>query len=258
MRRKTKNVVIFVLLFLCTFLPPITSKPFHPQEISLVIGEVITQTSVAYLWLSPLVHVSTLVLLFLLYKYGKKIGRVADLFFGLLFLFFAFGQHIAVIERYGLAIVTGNLVMISVVGLFWIAEAFRPKNEYVFQRLPAWRYWVVPFAFFAFWFPVTDTTPDFNPILLLTSAYGVAFCPTTPVIIALLTLIYPRVNIGLLRVTSFVGLLIGLFNAMSLFTMPGYNLWIFTLHIPLIVISLYGLIIPTLLTEENAEKAHAD
>jgi hypothetical protein len=61
-----------------------------------------------------------------------------------------------------------------------------------------------------------------------------------------LTLIYPRVNAQVLRVTSFVGLIIGLFNIMSYFTMPGYTLWNLILHTPLILISLYGLIIPFL------------
>jgi len=45
------------------------------------------------------------------------------------------------------------------------------------------------------------------------------------------------------RITSFVGFLIGIFNAMALLLMPGYSLWNFILHIPLIFISLYGLVI---------------
>jgi len=82
--------------------------------------------------------------------------------------------------------------------------------------------------------------------LLLNSSFGVMYCPTAPVLIALLTLIYPRVNTYVLRTTSFVGLIIGLFNAMSYFIMPGYTLWNLILHTPLIFISLYGLLIPIL------------
>ena len=126
-------------------------------------------------------------------------------------------------------------------------EVYKPHNEYVFQRLPAWRYWVLPFVFLAFWSPTNaELNPDFNPLLLLTSSFGVMYCPTTPLIVAVLTLIYPRVNIFLLRITSFVGLLIGLFNAMSFFMMPGYTLWNLILHVPLIFISVYGLLIPIL------------
>ena len=141
--------------------------------------------------------------------------------------------------------VTGNLVSILVVGLFWMWEAYRPHNVYVFQKLAIWRYWMLPFAFLAFWFPMNiEANPDFNPTLLLTSSFGVMFCPTTPVVIALLTLIYPNVNQPVLRATSFVGLVIGLFNFMSFFLMPGYPLWLLILHTPLIFISLYGLLLP--------------
>ncbi|MCJ7718613.1 hypothetical protein MUO69_01640, partial [Candidatus Bathyarchaeota archaeon] len=72
------------------------------------------------------------------------------------------------------------------------------------------------------------------------------YCPTTPLIIAILTLIYPKVNMLVLRTTSLVGLVIGLFNAMSFFIMPGYTLWNLILHTPLIFISAYGLLIPIL------------
>lgn len=210
----------------------------------LVIRDVFIQTSVAYLWLSPAIHVAIIILFFSLYRWGQRIGGIANAFFGILFLFLAFGNHIAVTENYGLVVITGNLVQIVVVGLFWFWDIFKSRNVYVFSRLPLWRYWVIPFAFLAFWSPITpDLHPDFNPLLLLTSSFGVMFCPTTPVILALLTLIYPKVNKYVLIVTSFVGLIIGVFNAMSLFIMPGYSLWNFILHIPLISISLYSLLI---------------
>ncbi len=103
---------------------------------------------------------------------------------------------------------------------------------------------MAPLAILAFWFPIADDlNPDFSPLLLLTSDYGIFFCPTTPVVLAVLTIIYPRLNPGLLTATSLVGLIFGLFNAMTLFIVPEYTLWMFVLHLPLILISLYGLTI---------------
>lgn len=175
-------------------------------------------------------------------------GRLAAAFFGILFFFLAFSNHIALTENYGWVIITGNLVLISMVGVFWLHEALTPQNMYVFERRPLWRYWLLPFALLAFWSPITpDLHPDFNPLLLLTSSFGVMYCTTTPVVTAILTLIYPRVNKTLLGVTSFVGFLIGLFNAIALFMMPGYTLWNFILHTPLIFISGYGLILPRIM-----------
>jgi hypothetical protein len=247
MEQRPKTLLILVVLLVCSFLPVFTASPFSQQDSSLVIKEVLIKTSGAYLWLSPIVHVFAVVLLVALYLCGSRVGRVADGFFAILFLFVAFSNHITVTDTYGLAVVTGNLVPILIVGLFWVWEVYRPQNNYVFERLPAWRYWVLPFAFLAFWSPIdAQLNPDFNPLLLLNSSFGVMYCPTTPVIIALLTLIYPKVNTYVLRATSFVGLIIGLFNAMSYFIMPGYTLWNLVLHTPLIFISLYGLLIPAL------------
>jgi hypothetical protein len=247
MKERTKTLLILVVLLICSFLPIFATSPFSQQDSSLVIKEVLIKTSVAYLWLSPIVHVVTVALLVALYLYGSRAGRIVDLFFAILFLFIALSNHIAITDTYGLAVVTGNLVPVLIVGLFWVWEVYSPQNNYVFERLPAWRYWVLPFAFLAFWSPVdAQLHPDFNPLLLLTSSFGVMYCPTTPVIVALLTLIYPRVNTHVLRTTSFVGLIIGLFNTMSYFIMPGYTLWNLVLHTPLIFISLYGLLIPIL------------
>jgi len=251
MKETRKTLLILLVLLVCTFLPTFAAVPFAQEESTLVIRDVFMQTSVAYLWLSPTIHVITVVLLVALYRYRSRIGGVADAFFGILFLFFAFGNHIAVTENYGLVVLTGNLVPILIVGLLWMWEVYKPLNEYVFQRLPAWRYWVLPFVFLAFWSPINaELSPDFNPLLLLTSSFGVMYCPTTPLIVAVLTLIYPRVNILLLRITSFVGLLIGLFNAMSFFVMPGYTLWNLILHTPLILISAYGLLTTILVKKD--------
>jgi hypothetical protein len=247
MKERNKTLLILVVLFISSFLPVFAASPFPQQDSSLVIKEVLMKTSVAYLWLSPIVHVITVALLVALYLCVPRVGRVVDVFFAILLLFIAFSNHIAVTDNYGLAVVTGNLVPILIVVLFWVWEVYKPQNNYVFERLPAWRYWVLPFAFLAFWSPIdAQLNPDFNPLLLLNSSFGVMYCPTTPVIIALLTLIYPKVNTYVLRTTSFVGLMIGLFNAMSYFIMPGYTLWNLVLHTPLIFISLYGLLIPIL------------
>jgi len=253
MVKLNKTFISYIVLMFCIFLPTISFVPFPQQDTPLVIKEVLTQTSATYLGISPIIHVSFLILLILLYRYGQKMGKIVNAYFAILFIFFAFSQHIAETQNYGLVVITGNLAIIFVLGLFWMWEVYNPKNVYVFKRLSLWRYWVVPLAVLAFWFPVNaDLTPNLSPLLLITSSFGVAFCPTAPVTIAILTLIYPKVNKHLLRITSFGGLIIGLFNVLSLFTMPGYTLWMFVLHTPLVFISLYGLLLPNLRIEPRA------
>ena len=252
MKENRKLLLIFTVILISIFLPPFSSVPITANETMLLIRDVLIQTCIAYSWLSPGIHISTIILLIALYRYGQKVSRSFDAYFAILFVFIAFSNNIAITENYGLAVITGNLVPMLTVGLFWIWEVFRSRNEYIFHSLPAWRYWVVPFAILAFWFPTSsDLSPDFSPLLLITSSFGVMFCPTTPVAIALLTLIYPKVNVYVLSVTSFVGFLIGLFNTISLFIMPGYTLWSLILHTPLIFISIYGLIITRIVKKDS-------
>jgi len=114
----------------------------------------------------------------------------------------------------------------------------------------------LPFAFLAFWSAIdVQLNPDFNPLLLFNSSFGVMYCSTTPVIGALLSWIYPRVNAITFRATSFVGLIMGLLNLLSYFIMPGYTMWNLVLHTPLIFISMYGLMMPVLVKTNRSLKA---
>jgi len=155
------------------------------------------------------------------------------------FFFIAFAQSIAVTEKYGLGILVGGVACFSTVGIFWVWETIAKKNNFTVQRIPLWKYWVVPLALLAFW---TPAKPDFNPLYLLTSYYGLAFCLTTPVILAILSFYHPRVNISTLRVTSFMGTLLGILNISGIFM--GADVWISgVLHVPLLAISVYCLIL---------------
>ncbi len=251
---KRGRYAIYVLVSLSFFLPALTETPFDQRETSQLILEVIETISETFSrlsWVSPLIHVTTLILLGLLFVYGRRIGRVLDVYFAALFVFMTLSNNIADTEGYGLVVLLGNLVPMLIVALLWVREACKPVNEYSFSGLPSWRYWVVPLAVLAFWFPMgSDYGPNFDPLLLLTSDYGIFFCPTTPVILSIMTLIFPRVDRLLLSVTGLVGLILGLLNALTLFIDPTYTTWIFVLHIPLILVSLYALLVPKIVRTE--------
>ena len=248
MKKWVPELILYLVIVLCAFLPIFTTIPTLPWDRPSVVLEVILTSAVLYTFeLRIVLHIVTLVLLGLLLRYGQRVGRIIAAYFGALFLFQAFTQNIAVTPTYGLAILTGNLVIIALTGIFWIWETVRPRTEFTFRRLPLWRYWVIPFVVLAYWFPVgPGLLPYFHPLLLLTSDFAVMFCPTAPLVVALLTLFHPNVDFRLLRVTSLVGFLIGCFNILSAFVMPGYTLWLLFLHTPLIFISFYGLVLPSL------------
>lgn len=102
---------------------------------------------------------------------------------------------------------------------------------------------MIPVAFLVFWFPLEPNMlmPYFSPAYLFTNSAGLSFCMMTPVYIAILTLYYSRVNIATLRITSLVGIIIDFYNMLNFLNPTG--LWLGALHIPLLTISMYGLIL---------------
>jgi len=107
---------------------------------------------------------------------------------------------------------------------------------------------VFPLAFLAFWFPhsISDgsVVPDFNPTSILTNEADLTFYMMTPVYLAILTPYYPRINMTTLRITSLVGVIIGFYNVLANFILYASLLWWNgVMHIPLLTISVYGLVL---------------
>jgi hypothetical protein len=130
--------------------------------------------------------------------------------------------------------------MLLVVAAFWFWDVLAQKNEFTPVEQLKWKYWVIPLAFIAFWYPLNQNTfmPDFNPINLFTNAAGLTFCMMTPVYLAILILHYPQINIATLRVTGLAGIIIAFYNILLNFIMyPDLLWWNGVLHIPLLMIS---------------------
>jgi len=229
----------YLLLIILYFIPPYTSKSYDYSETQNVVLEILKNSLEPYVWLSPFFHIATIVLVISLLFFGDRITRIFSVYVGTNFLFMAFAQNIAITEKYGLGILIGGIICFSIVGIFWIWEAIVKKNDFTPRRIPIWKYWAVPLIVLAFWAP---HKPDFDPLYLLTSHYGLAFCLTTPVFLGILTLYHPRINLSTLRITSFMGILLGILNISRVFM--GGDVWISgILHLPLLVISIYSFIL---------------
>ncbi len=236
--------MLYAVLFLSFFLQPLAETPLNQTQTPELIKEMMIEISGYYSWLTPVFHISAIAVVLALLKYRDRAGRLFAAYFAAVFVFIAITNNVANTPSYGLAVLTGNLIPMTIVAIVWVREALVGQSPLRFTRVSPWRYWVVPPAVLAFWFPVgSDLGPSFSPLLFLTSDFGVFYCPTTPVALAILTLAYPHLNRSLLTLTSFVGLIIGFFNGLSVFVMPGYTTWMFILHLPLIAISIFGLTI---------------
>jgi hypothetical protein len=244
----TRRWWFFGLFVLIQFLPPYASKGYKfPEEWGDVIMHALRYAFVySYPRLFPIFKIIPIILIIGIIVFRNKVTRIFNIYVAFSYVLFALGQSIAVTERYGVAICTVNVVMFLVIAAFWAWESIVLQNDFKLARIPLFRYWVVPLLVIAFWYPLDFRTarPDFNPVHLFTNVAGVTFCMMTPVYLGLLSLYWPRVNQATMRVTSLVGLIIGLYNMYANFGIKPSILWLNgVLHIPLLVISLYGLIL---------------
>lgn len=244
---KPQRIIYTVLAYVALaasilLIPHYTSTGYDWSESGDVVLAVIGVSLKPYRFLAPIFHIATLLLILAILYYGNQCRRIFAVYFAFNYALIAWTQGIAVTDQFGFAIVTGTVISIGLISLLWFVEAIKPQQETVFKKVQFWRYWVVPFAFLAFWTP----KQDLKPIYLLTSDYGIAFCFTTPVVLALLSLFYPNVNKTLFRVTAVVGLVIGILNMYSWFNPASPHIWLGILHFPLLFVSAYALVLTML------------
>ncbi|MHC4325127.1 MAG: hypothetical protein ACYSUX_12760 [Planctomycetota bacterium] len=249
MERITRRWWFFLSFVLLQFvIPPYASKGYKfPDEWGNVINYALSYAFIySHSELFPVFKIIPIILVVLIIVLRNRVTRLFNIYVAFSYVLFAFGQSIAVTEKYGVTICTLNVIMFLAVACFWAWEAITLQNNFTLVKIPHWRYWVVPLVLLAFWYPVDFVTmkPDFNPPGLFTNVAGVTFCMMTPVYVGLLSLYWPKVNISTLRVTSLVGLIIALYNVLLNFCIaPSLLWWNGVLHIPLLGISVYGLVL---------------
>ena len=245
--RKFFYPIIYLLLIVISFLPPIATRPYSPREIRMVIMQALQYAIPPNLhWWGWALHVATILLILVIAL--KVSGRDAwfSLYFGFHHIIIACAQSTARTPDYGSVVLLGPLVANLLLGLMWISTIGSRMLEASFQDIPGWRWFLFPLALLMFWSPLAldgqRVIPNFDPLLLLASPdYALAYCFMTPVLLFLLILFFPRVPIFAFRVTAFNGLLYGLFNLTHWFDPDA--LWLGVLHLPLLIFSLLALIL---------------
>jgi len=237
----------YVIMYVVSFwvIPPYASRGYSFDEIGKVVGvalsHALTYKLVDMVWPSLLLHVALLAIVAALVIWGDRASLFFD-FYAFIVYTILIGQGFAFTEEYGFVVLTGNVLLVSLVAVLWAWECIVRRNRLGGRILDRRRLWVVPLAAFAFWSPVK---PILDPYLLLkwflAGYYGVAYCLTTPVILSILILYYPRVNKAVMRFTAFPGLVFGIYVILAAFF--GASKWNALLHIPLVVICAYALIL---------------
>jgi hypothetical protein len=231
-----------LILFLLFFIPSYSAVEIDPVEIPKLIVEILSNPLIySFPVIYPLFKIIPIVFIVLLAMTKNRAVRAFDIYVAALSLGFASLQTTAVTGMYGLSILTGNLVVYTIVAFFWVVDAVVKENEITGDNRTLWRYWVAPFAFFSFWYPIDTATlaPDFSPLYMLSSESGLTYCMMTPVLLAIVMIFFSKLNRAAIRVTGFAGTVTGLFNIVQIVVNPT-AWWMGVLHIPLFVVSLYA------------------
>lgn len=257
----TKKWWLYLLLLLLFFIPSQASRDFDPRESMELIGQVLSNPLIfAFPVLMPIAKLIPVVLVIGVLVFGNRMRRAFNLYVAVLYVALAIFQTTAVTESYGLAVITGNLALVLVTGILWAWEVVAERNDFAPRKRPLWRWWVAPLAAVALLAPVdaSSMTPDFSLVGMLSNEAGLTCCMMTPVVLAVLILFHPTVNRAVLRVTSFVGILLGAVNMVVWFVVEPWGWWMGVMHIPLVVISIYGFVLGQLETGEAAGTAVLD
>jgi hypothetical protein len=245
--RAVKKWWFYIIILLLFFIiPTYTQKTASYQESQNVIKEVLTNPLIYSFtplsWISKAVF---MLLVLLLILQGRRMPRPFAAVIAVFYTGIAIFQNTAETSTYGLVILSGNVLLMLLVAVSWIAEATDPKSDYAPVKVPLWKWWVLPLAALAFWFPVdaSGTTPQFTVANLVSNGSMLTFCMMTPVVLAILTMFYPHVSLATMRVTSYVGIMFGVTNEVEWFILNPSMWWMGIMHVPLITISFYALAI---------------
>jgi hypothetical protein len=244
--RLTRKWWLYILLMLLFFLPSYAERSYDPRQSSDLVGEVLSNPIInTYPILGPIAKLIPFVLIAAIFISGNRTRRLFNFYIAFLYLVIALFQNSAITTNHGLVVLTGNLILILVVSLVWMWEVNAERNDFSPRKIPLWKWWAPPVALLPFLAPVNSTTlsPDFNLAGMLTNSSGLTYCFMTPVILAVLSLFHPTVNLPVLRISSFVGILFGAINMLMWFVMKPLGWWMGILHIPLVVLSLYAFVL---------------
>lgn len=236
----------YAVLILIQFLPPIATKGFSdggvPKFLAFhIMNNFMRAPEVAALY--PVFKILPILLVTSIMFFGNKVSRIFSVYAGIAYLFFNVLQNFSVSDQFGVGVLLQNLVTMLLISLCWFWEAYVRKNDLSPAKASITKIVVAMLAFFTFWDPINPVTHgiDLSPMLLINNAGGLAFCMMTPVFLAALIWFYPKVNLPLLRINSFAGIVIGIFNVLVVFSNPSVYWWFGVLHIPLFVLGIYGM-----------------
>lgn len=184
-------------------------------------------------------HIATLIILYLVFRHGNKYKRAFAIYFTInwLFLFGYWGVYSIIYwSKIGAEYLASFIfvpILLGLIVFFWIKEIINPKIDLDFTNVRKYRFIVLIITLWGFWYPtyIFGQGFIFNISDLLFSNYGLMPCPTTMVVLSLMTLKYPSGNKILYNLFTVYALFVGT-ATVSLGWVPD---------IPFLILGIYSL-----------------
>lgn len=237
-----------VVLTAITFLPPYTQIKYNHANTSDVIASVMSHPLITSIeWLLPIAKCLLLAIVISHIISAKFSKRFLLGYYAFILLVVGIFQNMAFTKEYGFVWLLGNTIVQLVVFGYCIFDVIKNKTVIKKENLNKNRLWIIAPILLAFLMPYAINSesyvcPAFNSSVLFNES-GVTYCMITPVVIGILLLFSRGVHKPTLSVISYVGFIFGLFNMMTWFGMQTENWWMGVLHLPLIILSFYGLLV---------------
>ena len=237
-----------IFLTILVFLPPYTQIAYDPSNTTDVIAAVMAYPLVASIvWILPIAKAMLLIAIIFPLISDKFSHRFLLGYYVLILLIIGVMQNMSYTADYGFVWLIGNTLVQFVVLGFCLVDVLKNKTIIAKDHLVKGRLWIVILMFLAFLMPysVNDEGIVYPSLTLnvLFNESGVTYCMITPVIIGMLLLFSKGVHKPTLSVISYVGFIFGLLNMMTWFFLQADNWWMGVLHLPLVILSFYGLLI---------------
>lgn len=238
-----KIILVFIL-----FVPSYSQIAYDPVHTSSVIAAVLSHPLIISVdWLLPLTKIALLLATIIPFSYKRNSARIFLGYYAVILLIVGFFQNMAITKDYGFVWMIGNTVIQLVVMSFCIYDVIKRKTVFNPDLINKSRLWIGTLMLLAFLMPyaVTDSntiTPAL-PLTIFHNEAGVTYCMITPVIIGVLLLFSKGVHKPTLSIISFVGLMFGILNMFTWFISQNQSWWMGVLHLPLLILSFYGLIV---------------
>lgn len=251
----TLKVWFYFLLIIIGFVPSFTQETLPSIETTNVIKQVLQHPVIYdYEWLFAIAKL-VLVMLFigpLIFKNSYR--RIYPASISVLLGIITVLQNVSFDTDYGMAVLTGNILIQSTVLSYWIYEMIKPKNNFAQIEVKWWNIMMLILAFIAFWMPAREGLASFQTKDIFLNEAGVTFCMVIPVLLSSIMLFGNTINVQAVRVTSFVGLYFGALNMLTWFILDKEYWWMGVLHLPLLINSFIAFIVSLKIRNLNMQK----